>query len=727
MLLNRIPTLPRNDLELPPSLQPLKKIALNMYWSWHPDSLDLLRQIDPARFDSGTPPVALLRERAALHRLARDEDYLHKLRTAEAELDAYLQAPDRPWQGLSHENPVAYFCAEYGIHESFAQYCGGLGILAGDHCKEASDQHLPFLGIGIFYRLGYFRQSIDFEGRQEHVYTEFDPRDHALERVADPQSGEPLFVDLPLTDRTLKVAVWRIAIGRVPLLLMDTNVPENAREDRAVTAQLYMLGRETRFLQELVLGAGGARLLAKLGIEPGVCHMNEGHSALNLVERLRQQVKDGPAWKDACAAVRARSVLTIHTPVPEGNERFDVKLVKKVLEPVLAGTPIRVADILKLGRDSVNDPRVFDMTAFALRLSRAANGVSILHGQTANNTWFPVVGSPVGAVTNGVHLPSWLGPRVRSLCEHAGAAFEPATALQTEEPSAASESQPAATQRPVWTAAAAIPDEELWRAHMDQKRALIEFANDRLLRHHTRHGESPAELHELLSHLNPDAFIIGFARRFAPYKRAGLMFANPRRLLKLMNATGRPVQVIFSGKAHPGDRVGQGLIQDVYAKTLDPRFRGKIFLLEDYDIAIGRALVQGVDLWINNPLRPLEASGTSGMKAAANGIPNASILDGWWDEAYESRNGFAIGQRSPRRTRAAQDRFDSSSLYRALEEEIVPLFWKRDSAGLPRDWLQVMKQAMAASLYAFSTLRMIEDYARDLYVPAAPPAPGKRG
>jgi starch phosphorylase len=710
MILNRIPTLPRTDLQLPSSLEPLKRIALNVYWSWHRDALDLLREIAPERFDAGATPVSLLRETASVHRLAADEEYVSRINRVAKELDAYLMAPDRHWKGLSHENPVAYFCAEYGIHESFAQYCGGLGILAGDHCKEASDQHLPFVAVGCFYRLGYFRQSIDQDGRQEHIYTEFDYRDHPLERVANPSDGKPLFVELDLPGRKLFVAVWRMAVGRVPLLLLDTNVPENSPEDRAITAQLYMLGRETRFLQELVLGVGGARALSILGIVPGVYHMNEGHSALLLVERLRALVTKGVGWKDACDEVRRRSVLTIHTPVPEGNERFDTKLVKTVLEPIIAGTDIRMPALLKLGRDSVNDPHTFDMTASALRLSRAANGVSILHGQTAHTTWHPVVGLPVGAVTNGVHMPTWLGPQVRELCEKAGAAFEPATCLKltTRE-----------RGRSLWRQVEAIDDVALWDAHVAQKRALVEFANARLLKHHTRHGESPSQLKELISQLDPDAFIIGFARRFAPYKRAGLIFTNPRRLLKSINTHGRPVQVIFSGKAHPGDRVGQGLIRDVYEKTLDPQFRGKVFVLEDHDIAVGKALVQGVDLWINNPLRPLEASGTSGMKAAANGIPNASILDGWWDEGFEigseGRNGFAVGQRKNQTTRAGQDRFDAASLYQVLEEEVLPLFWDRDAMGLPEGWIKVMKQAMATSLYAFSTLRMLEDYAADMY------------
>lgn len=500
-------------------------------------------------------------------------------------------------------------------------------------------------------------------------------------------------------------------MGRVPLLLLDTNVPENSPEDRVITAQLYMMGRETRFLQELVLGVAGAKALSALGIQPSVYHMNEGHSALLLVERLREMTQKGSTWKQACALVKSQSVLTIHTPVPEGNERFDANLVRSVLEPLVAGTPIKVNDLLKLGRDSVDDPKTFDMTACALRLSRAANGVSILHGHTANKTWESVVGLPVGAITNGVHLPTWLGPEIRRLCEAEGAKFSPATALEVV---------PKQGGRNLWNDVSKISDRDLWEAHLRQKRALVEFANARLLRHHTRHGESPDQLRELTSFLDPEAFIIGFARRFAPYKRAGLLFTDPRRLLKMINAEGRSVQVIFSGKAHPGDRAGQDLIKDVYEHTLDPRFKKKVFVLEDYDMSTGRALVQGVDLWINNPLRPLEASGTSGMKAAANGVPNASILDGWWDEAYEirpeGRNGFAVGERKNQKTRPLQDKFDANSLYKVLENEVLPLYWNRDSEGLARDWVRVMKQSIATSLYAFSTLRMIEDYASEMYI-----------
>lgn len=679
MLLDRIPhVIP--DQSLPESVRHLAPLRFNFRWTWHPATRELLEQTDLCKLVDDHP----LRPQA--------EELLK-------ELQAYLHRSDtwasRP--GLSEDRPVAYFCAEYGLHESFPLYCGGLGILAGDHCKEASDMALPFVAIGLFYRRGFFTQVLDHEGRQEHLYPTLRPEQQPVARVLD-STGNPLLIEVPYPGRTVYAAVWLAAVGRTPLLLLDTDVYQNAPEDRPITSQLYMLGRDMRIHQELMLGVGGMRALKALGIDPGVVHMNEGHSALLLIERLRDEVLAGASFADACKKVASESILTIHTPVPEGNERFDAGEVGRLLGPILAGTEIGVAQILKMGLDSKADPTVFDMTAFALRVSRAANGVSLLHGKTADGTWRKTAGRKVIGVTNGVHMPTWLGPQMRGLYEKAGLNLNVETNPDRQ----------AGKSRATWEAVEQIDDSELLAAHRDQKRTLVQFATARMKATAARYGYGPDRLRAIEDQLDPDAFIIGFARRFAPYKRAALLFSDERRLLKMLKAKGRKVQLIFAGKAHPGDRNGQKLIAEVFKKTQSPKFAGHVFLLEDYDMEVGRHLVQGVDLWLNNPRRPLEASGTSGMKAAANGAPNCSILDGWWDEAFEGGkkpNGFAIGGR-----KNTDDKEDAEALYRVLEQEVLPAYFEGGSR-----WPSLMKRAIATSVWAFSTARMIEDYADEMY------------
>lgn len=712
MLLNQVLTAPHPHLRLPEPLLGLAYLATNMRWSWIPEVADLFRSIAPEKFDRGIGPVQILIEHRDWSSFLQDDAFVNKVHDQAQQLHAYLNPNGDTWadrKGMDSSRTIAYFCAEYGLHESFAQYSGGLGILAGDHCKEASDMNLPFVAIGCFYRLGFFRQLLDPSGRQEHLYPEFDPAFHPVERVLDPESRAPLTVTIDLPGRVLHVAVWRLAVGRVPLLLMDTDVPENSPEDRAITGQLYVRSREMRFFQELVLGVGGVRALQALGIDPSVFHMNEGHSSMLLVELLRQAVAGGANFAKAQEQVESCSVLTIHTPVPAGNERFDVHLVDHVLSELIKGSKINVKSLVKLGRGDDNDPKVFDMTAFALRLSRAANGVSLLHGEVADKTWRPVVGKPVSGITNGVHMPTWLGPHMRACFEKSGARFSPTTHLPHK---------PETGRHAAWTGAKDIPDKALWEAHLAQKRELVQFAKERLFKQLQRSGEGPSSLHQLLAQLNPDAFLIGFARRFATYKRASLIFSDPKRLMTLLNNPERPVQILFSGKAHPADTDGQKLIAEIYNLSRDKRFEGKVFLIEDYDMVTGRKLVQGVDLWINNPRRPLEASGTSGMKAAANGVPNASILDGWWDEAYTADNppnGFAVGDRKPRKTQALQDKFDASEMLRVLEKEVLPLYWKRSKSGVPHDWVEVMRSSIASTIWDFSTQRMLEDYVDQLY------------
>lgn len=707
-----------SHISLPASLEGLGRLAENFYWTWHPDAQELFARIDPEGWKLGKGAVEILLESKHLGELSKDSEFVKDAQGVVSAFDAYMADKATHYgdpKNLLGGGPVAYFCAEYGFHEAYNQYAGGLGILAADHCKEASDKNLPFVGIGLFYRRGFFHQMVDWEGRQESFYPTVDPDKCPVKRVLDPASKGPLVVAVDMPGRTVRAAVWLAEIGRTPILLLDTDLEENSAGDRAITSQLYTNWRSMRLHQELVLGVGGVRALRALGIAPSVWHMNEGHSAFLLLERLREYVAAGKAFKDAQALIQPRSILTIHTPVPEGNERFDAAIVEEIIKPLLGGTSIKPAEILKLGLDSKADPSVFDMTAFALRLSSAANGVSLLHGRTAHKTWSPVVKMNVIGVTNGAHMPSWVGPEMKSLFAGLGLDLTNGTLAETDKSGIDS--------RPRWTAILNADDKALWEAHRKQKYALLEFARERLLQLYLRHGYDPAFLNEMVAALDPDAFTIGFSRRFATYKRASLVFSDIRRAHKLFHNADRPVQIIFSGKSHPNDRGGQKLIGKVFQATVSPKFKGKIFFLEDYDIEIGRMLVQGVDVWLNNPRRPLEASGTSGMKAAANGVPNASILDGWWDEGYDGRegfqNGFAIGDRSDIADVAEQDKRDGAALYKTLEEEVIPLYFKRDADGLPREWIKVMKNAIASSVYDFSTARMIEDYLAEMYLNAA--------
>lgn len=692
-MLDKTPAAPHPGLDLPASVAGLATLATNLRWTWREETRALFRDVDPELWDQNLGPVGLLRRTRRLKDVAADPAWVGRIAGEAAELDLYLAGAtpaDRP--------PIAYFCAEYGFHESLPLYAGGLGILAGDHAKEASDLGLPFVGIGLFYRRGFFNQIIDWTGRQEARFPTNDPLDLPVTRLLDPV-GEPLTVAIPFPGRTVRASVWRVAVGRAPVLLLDTDRPDNTPEDRKITSQLYTAGRDMRLCQEIVLGVGGVKTLDALGLRPGVFHLNEGHSAFLLWERLRALVAVNRTLAEAIAEVTATSILTIHTPVPEGNERFDAEAVRHLTSALLDGSGIPSEALLTRGLDSKATPGVFDMTAFALRLTKRQNGVSLLHGRTADRTWRKVAGQEVIGVTNGVHMPTWLGPEVREVLEAAGASFADRTWA------------PHKSGR--WTGESALDGRALWRAHRCQKQRLVAFARDRMFEQFARHGAGPEALRTIRAALDPDAFTIGFARRFATYKRAHLMFADARRLLRLLANPDRPVQVVFAGKAHHSDRGGQALVAKVFRQTISKRFRGRVFLLEDYDMEVGRMLVQGVDVWLNNPRRPLEASGTSGMKAAANGVPNVSVLDGWWDEAFvdgAKRNGWAIGGRESVAEEATQDARDAEALYRVLEDEVIPLFFSRDADGTPSAWIEVMRRSIATSLWAFSTARMLSDY-----------------
>jgi starch phosphorylase len=709
MDLVHVPSIPDASFPLPPRLEGLRRLAYNLHWAWSPRTRNLWSLIDRTAWTRYRNPIPVISGPTNWSILLDDEKFLAEYHDALADFDDYMANGSGHWFQRKFasqlDGPIAYFCAEYGVHESLGIYSGGLGVLAGDHMKSASDMALPFIGVGLMYRKGYFRQSIDADGHQEHNYPDYDLSRLPLTRVQD-ANGLPLTVTVELPGRDLAVAVWLAQVGRVPVLLLDTDVAENAVEDRPITHILYVRGREMRLHQELVLGIGGVRAIRALGLDPAVWHLNEGHSAFLLAERAREHVADGKTLDEAWSAVRRNSVFTIHTPVSAGNERFDADLVRRVAGDLLESGGVPVQPLLDLGVGMDGDRGQFDMTAFSLRLTNGANAVSKLHADTANATWDGITDHRILAVTNGIHGPSWVGqPVVELLSRDLGANLPSLDA--------------GSRQDRFWERMERVPDTDLWEAHLRQKRELALFVRGRLRSQFARHGEAPSVLGELDQALDAGVMTIGFARRFATYKRAGLLFSDIDRLARLLWEADRPVQIVFAGKAHPADRPGQKVIQEIFQRSRSPQLRGRVFILEDYDIRVGRYLVQGVDVWLNNPRRPLEASGTSGMKAAQNGVPNISVLDGWWDEGYEEGNGWAIGGRETNPDEAAQDWADAQDLYRLLEEDLIPRYFERGRDGVPTRWLDVMRRSMATTLWQFSTTRMLQEYTEQLYLPAA--------
>jgi starch phosphorylase len=704
-----VPTIAGHEFNLPADLAGLGDLAYNLWWTWSPRAQALFSRIDPSAWARHRNSIAVLRysDQARWAELTADEDFMVDASRVLDEYNRYMSDGSESWYRSSPQRalpgPIAYFCAEYGIHESMQIYSGGLGVLAGDHCKSASDAALPFIGIGLLYRRGYFRQQIDADGHQEHAQPDLDPSQLPLRRARG-RDGAPLDVTVEVADREVHAAVWVAQVGRVPILLLDTDVPANDKADRPITHILYVRGREMRLCQELVLGIGGVRALRALGIEPAVWHLNEGHSAFLLIERARElvEVEPGLAAGEALRRVGRDAVFTIHTPVPAGNEVFARELVRPALESWLGAARIEPAELLELGRGPTDEPDApFDMTAFVLRHASNANAVSQLHARTATETWQELAGHPIEGITNGVHVPTWLGRPVRRVIR---AAVQVPLEVDLSGP------EQLARLRD-------LDDEELWNAHQQQKREMVGFLEGRLARQLARHGESPTTLREVRSVLDPDALVIGFARRFATYKRADLLFRDEDRLASILSSDEHPVQIVMAGKAHPADRPGQRVIQRIFELSRADQLRGRVFVIEDYDVRIARFLVGGVDLWLNNPRRPLEASGTSGMKAAINGVPSISILDGWWDEGFTGDNGWAIGDREPDGDDGAQDTADATEIYRLLEEEIVPRFFDRPG-GVPKAWLAMMRAAIESALWQFSTARMLTEYVDRLYLPA---------
>jgi starch phosphorylase len=711
----RVPSAAPSHVRVPPELEGVRRLAYNLYWSWHPQARALYARINGGVWARIHSPIPVLTSMVDWPSLLDNSDFMVQAQQVIAEFDRYMANGADHWFHRRHakdlQGPIAYFCAEYGLHESLGIYSGGLGVLAGDHMKAASDMALPLVGVGLLYRNGYFRQTIDADGHQEHRYPDYDLSRMPLTRALG-REGDPLTVSVELPGRDIKVDVWTVQVGRVPVLLLDTDNPLNDPADRPITHILYVRGREMRLHQELILGVGGVRALRALGITPAAWHLNEGHSAFLLAERARELVAAGGSLDDALTKVARNSVFTIHTPVSAGNERFESDLVRRVAGPLLDGDGrpntggVPSERVLEIGRGTDNDPGQFDMTAFSLRLTNGANAVSKLHAVTASNTWQGIAPHGIVPITNGVHPPTWVGGPVLGLFER----YLDADLDDLDGTTSATR---------WWERIERIPVAELWEAHLVQKRELALFARGRLRTQFARHGEAPRTLQQLGEALDPKILTIGFARRFATYKRAGMIFTDTERLARLLSNADRPVQLIFAGKAHPADRPGQAVIQEIFGRTRSPEFRGRVFILEDYDMRIGRFLVQGVDIWLNNPRRPLEASGTSGMKAASNGVINLSVLDGWWDEGWTGDNGWAIGNREPLHDEAAQDWADAMDLYRILEDEAVPEYYDRDESGIPVRWVERMRRSIGADLWQFSTTRMLHEYTERLYLPAA--------
>jgi starch phosphorylase len=699
---------------LPERLQPLQKLAYNLWWSWNADAVALFRRINPDLFETlDHSPIRLLSstDQARFEELAADDGFLaHMERVCQA-FDHYMN--DRTWFQETFTNDatarIAYFSMEFGTHESVPVYSGGLGVLAGDHLKSASDLGIPLVGVSLMYREGYFRQYLNVDGWQQERYPENDFFNLPLvaELNAD---GSPVIVTAPLPGREVALRIWHIQVGRVPLYLLDANIPQNRPEDRAITAQLYGGDQHTRIQQEIVLGIGGIRALRAIGKEPTVCHMNEGHAAFVGVERIRLLIEEQKLdFATALEVVKAGTCFTTHTPVPAGNDVFPPGMIDQYLGDYYRLLGIDRWQFLALGRQHPhNEAEPFGMTVLAIKLANTSNGVSKLHGAVSRRMWqeiwptLPTNEVPITSITNGVHTQSWISPEIGQL-------FERYVGVQWE-------AKP--TDFAIWRRVEQIPDAELWRTHERCRERLIALARARLRAQLKRKGAPPAEVDAADEVLDPDALTIGFARRFATYKRGDLLFRDLDRVSAILNNEERPVQFIFSGKAHPKDTGGKELIARVVQMSRRPEFRRRVVFLEDYEMNIARHLVQGVDVWLNNPRRPLEASGTSGMKVACNGGLNCSILDGWWVEGYDGDNGWAIGSGEEYSDLAYQDAVESRALYELLEREIAPLFYARGSDGLPRQWIRRMKRSLMTLIPVFNTNRMVEEYTERCYLPS---------
>jgi starch phosphorylase len=699
-----VPVLATAELPIPPAFPRLYDLAYNLWWTWAGGS-HLWRMIDADTWARYHNPIELLLavDRTTWRNLENSGDFQDTYGETITRFDDYMKGNDTWWASNAGDEvgPIAYLCAEYGVENLLPTYSGGLGVLAGDHAKSASDLGVPFVATGLLYRRGYFRQEVDAVGDQQHTYPVVDPVRLPIQQVAGPTGGQ-LKIDIEMPGRSVRVGVWKVQVGRVPILLMDTDLPENDDADRPITHTLYVRGREMRFVQEYVLGVGSVRVLNALSIEPTAWHVNEGHAALSLLERTSRLVAGGSTPDRAMQQIKSTTSFTLHTPVPAGNEVFDFPLVEKYLSTMPSRMSIDMSRLASLGAAHEGDEYHFNLSALAIRLSGYVNGVSSRHGEIVGRDWAHLLSGQAASITNGVHPPTWLSrAHQRALSEVYGRKWrdvlidDPTQATRLDE----------------------LTDARLWQSHTREKEFLSRFARGRILRQRARHGASPDELRAVASILSPNWLTIGFARRFATYKRALLLFHNLPWLQAILTNPDRPVQILIAGKAHPADQNGQGLIRRIVELSRTPELNGHVHFLENYDMRIARYLVQGVDVWLNNPRPPLEASGTSGMKAAMNGGLNLSILDGWWLEGHNGRNGWAFGLEWGNGDHDAQDNEDAIALYRTLQDQVVPTYYDRDEDGIPRGWVAMMREAIRSTITDFSSDRMVKEYAQHAYIP----------
>jgi starch phosphorylase len=699
-----------------PAQEKLWELARNVWWSWDNECVSLFRDLNPARWRQlNQNPIALLNEipLAEIERRATELVLHSRINYAFRRQQEYLH-DDRTW-GASHAGvlrprPVAYFSAEFGLHESLPIYSGGLGVLAGDHIKSASDLDIPLIGVGLFYGQGYFLQRLDKEAWQCEEYLQTDVNQLPMQQAIG-ANGEPVVVEIATRGSSIRAKVWRAKVGRCDLLLLDSNVAGNAPEDLETTSRLYGGDARTRIRQELLLGVGGYRALKAMGITPGVLHLNEGHSGFAVFEAIRSRMEEeGLDFYSAARQIPREVIFTTHTPVPAGHDRFSPDLIEEHLGPLRDELGISHENLMGFGREHPTDfQETFCMTVLGLKLARRVNAVSSLHGEVSRAMWRglypdgPEDAVPIGHVTNGVHVPSWLAPQMRRLYDrHLGVGWQ-------------RQSGAAHT----WSAIESVDDGELWETHLSLKGQLFNFLRRRAHEQAERRSEPAEALKRLDKVLSPDALTIGFARRFATYKRANLLLKDLERLAAMVNDAKRPVQFVFAGKAHPHDEPGKRVLQQIAQMMRHADFGEKFVFIEDYDINVGRHIVQGVDVWLNNPRRPLEASGTSGMKVVLNGGLNLSVLDGWWAEAYDGLNGFAIGNGRTHSNMDVHDSRDGEALYRVLVDEVIPLYYQRDRDGLPRGWIRRMKRTIRTLGWRFNADRMVMDYTLGCYIPAA--------
>lgn len=700
--------------QLPKRIDKLSKIANNLWWSWNTDFLKLFKEIDIDLWETiGKNPVKFLKlvSQDKLEKIIENEEFLKEYDKIVEDYEDYINSKIT-WFSKKYPNNkndlIAYFSAEYGLDEILPIYSGGLGILSGDHLKSASDLGIPLVAVGLLYKNGYFHQKINGNGVQETEYYDIDISSLPILPVTD-YEGKDVVISIKLPKKKLYLKVWKIIVGRVNLYLLDSDIEENIEEYRKITKTLYGGDQEMRICQEIVLGMAGVELLKSLGMEPTVYHMNEGHSAFLTLKLIEDIIKEKKvSFEIARDIVSSKTVFTTHTPVPAGNDIFPLNLVEKYFKDYWNELGITKTDFLKLGmKPKTGLENGFNMGILALKIAGKKNGVSKLHGAVSRELFgeiWPNIAaneSPITYVTNGIHTCTWLAPSLKKLYNKYLMPYW----------------QDNIQNDATWERIKAIPDEKLWEEHNIRKQKLLEIVKDATISRLRRNGYNYEEIHKIVSGLNPNALTIGFARRFATYKRATLIFKDLERITQIFSNAEKPVQIIFAGKAHPADKEGQDLIKFIHEISMKPQFKGKVFLLENYNIAMSRYLVSGVDVWLNNPRRPMEASGTSGQKASVNGVINLSVLDGWWAEGYNSKNGWSIGQNKDYNNYEIQDKADSESLYDILEHKVIPIYYDKNEKGISPKWLEMMKNSIMSTGGKFSTSRMLIDYTEKLYMP----------